>query len=131
ETKKAQYTRVTATPRTRGSHTPMGRRVKARCQISVDDLTRAPRDIRLSLADGFAGAPLRTEAVRAVAEVRFQDGFNHQFDCRLYDAVANRRNAEPTTLVRFSRLRDVHPSDRHRAVPFLSELIFQLVEYPV
>src|SRR5205809_2447449 len=110
-TNKAQYPRVTDTPSNRGDQALMGQRVKARFQISVDDLTRAPRDIRLNLADGFAGAPLRTEAVRAVAEVRFQDGFNHQFDCRLYDAVANRRNAEPTTLVRFSRLRDVHPSD--------------------
>src|SRR5262249_51929812 len=86
---------------------------------------------RLYLADGFAGTPLLTKPVRAIAEVRFQDGFHHQLDRGLYDAVANRRNPESTTLSRFPRLRDVHPSDRHRAVSFRAKLSFELVEDPV
>src|SRR5262249_32604334 len=78
--------------------------IQARFQIRVDDLSRTPRDMRLYLADGFAGTPLRTKPVRAIAEVRFQDGFHHQLDRGLYDAVANRRNPESTTLSRFPRL---------------------------
>src|SRR5436190_10898684 len=53
-TNKAQYPRVTDTPSNRGDQALMGQRVKARFQISVGDVTRASRYIRLNLADGFA-----------------------------------------------------------------------------
>lgn len=111
--------------------TVMGQRVKACLQIGVDDLSCAPRDVRLISPMASRAPRLGRKPYERVAKVRFKDRFNHQLDGGLDNAVTNRRDAEATSLPRFPRLRDIYPSDRHRVVPFLSELAFELVKYPV
>src|SRR5205809_146741 len=128
---QAQNPRVADPPPHGGDHALVGQRVKARLQIGVDDFAIPPRDPRLNLSNGLAGPSLRTKPVRALTEIRLQDGLNHQLHRRLDDPIPHRRYAKTSLLPWLPRLRDVHPPDRLRAIPLLAELRFELVEHAV
>ena len=53
----------------------------------------------------------RSEAVAAGVEVHLEDGFQHQPQRRLHDAITDRRDAQRSFLVA-ARFRNPHPADR-------------------
>jgi hypothetical protein len=67
--------------------TPVRDRIEVLFQIGIHHPGVAVLEPPIDLAQGVPGASAGPEAVAAVPEPGFQNGFDHQFDSRLHDPV--------------------------------------------
>jgi site-specific DNA recombinase len=109
--------------------TPVRDRVEVLFQIGVHHPGVAVLEPPIDLAQGVSGASAGPEAVAAVPEPGFQNGFDHQFDSRLHDPVLDGRNAQRTGLA--VRLGDVHPPDRLRPIAAGPQRGLQFLQVPI
>src|SRR5215469_10910739 len=87
---------------------PVRNGVKVFRQIGVDHVGVPGAEKFMHLPDGVLGASLRSVTVSVRFHVGLEDGFQHQFGCRLDHSIPDRGNSERPLAA--PRLRDHHPS---------------------
>ena len=98
-------------------------RVEVAAQISVHHFSSPAQQRNLDRVDGLLRPPLWSVGEAVLVEVGFKDGQEQQHHRCLHHPVSNRRDSQRPFLS--IRLRDIHPTNRTRAIGFPSQLGFE------
>ncbi len=104
----------------------MRNRIEIRLEVRIDNPMAFKVEPLIDLPQGLVSTLARPKPIREIPEARFEQRFENDLHCCLNYTISNDRYTERS--LRSVGLRDEHPSDRQRLVPFPNKLFANIAQ---